>query len=254
MERKPKKWQENADLGGGLTVTPPGTFQTKKGLINIAANEEKQWQSLIKHLGCQCLPNDDRFSTRDSRKKNRKQLNNELEKFLKKKSAVKWEEELIEIGVPSGTVMSIPEILAHPQIKHRELLAKFENLQITIKILGSIYLIFLAYKISFAETKSEKKVRKPVTFINTFFFQFVNPKSIIAGSTAVSLFIDIQSDYLRDSIIFVIVMFVAAVGSQSAWCLMGTYLRKFATSEKFVKNFNYTMSFLLIVCVIMFYV
>ena len=25
--------------------------------------------------------------------------------------------------------MSIPEILAHPQIKHRELLAKFENLQ-----------------------------------------------------------------------------------------------------------------------------
>ena len=56
-------------------------------------------------------------------------LNNELEKFLKKKSAVKWEEELIEIGVPSGTVMSIPEILAHPQIKHRELLAKFENLQ-----------------------------------------------------------------------------------------------------------------------------
>ena len=112
-----------------MTSAPSGTFQTKKGLINIAANEEKQWQSLIKHLGCQYLSNDDRFSTRDSRKKNRKQLNNELEKFLKKKSAVKWEEELIEIGVPSGTVMSIPEILAHPQIKHRELLAKFENLQ-----------------------------------------------------------------------------------------------------------------------------
>ena len=112
-----------------MTSAPSGTFQTKKGLINIAANEEKQWQSLIKHLGCQYLSNDDRFSTRDSRKKNRKQLNNELEKFLKKKSAVKWEEELIKVGVPSGTVMSIPEILAHPQIIHRELLAKFENLQ-----------------------------------------------------------------------------------------------------------------------------
>ena len=112
-----------------MTSAPSGTFQTKKGLINIAANEEKQWQSLIEHLGCQYLSNDDRFSTRDSRKKNRKQLNNELEKFLKKKSAVKWEEELIKVGVPSGTVMSIPEILAHPQIIHRELLAKFENLQ-----------------------------------------------------------------------------------------------------------------------------
>jgi len=154
------------------------------------------------------------------------------------------------VGVVTGwTLLSILLILGSTVI-----FAKFENLQITIKILGSIYLIFLAYKISFAETKSEKKVRKPVTFINTFFFQFVNPKSIIAGSTAVSLFIDIQSDYLRDSIIFVIVMFLAAVGSQSAWCLMGTYLRKFATSQKFMSNFNYTMSFLLIVCVIMFYV
>ena len=154
------------------------------------------------------------------------------------------------VGVVTGwTLLSILLILGSTVI-----FTKFENLQITIKILGSIYLIFLAYKISFAETKSEKKVRKPVTFINTFFFQFVNPKSIIAGSTAVSLFIDTQSDYLRDSIIFVIVMFVAAVGSQSAWCLMGTYLRKFATSQIFMSNFNYTMSFLLIVCVIMFYV
>ena len=154
------------------------------------------------------------------------------------------------VGVVTGwTLLSILLILGSTVI-----FTKFENLQITIKILGSIYLIFLAYKISFAETKSEKKVRKPVTFINTFFFQFVNPKSIIAGSTAVSLFIDTQSDYLRDSIIFVIVMFIAAVGSQSAWCLMGTYLRKFATSQIFMSNFNYTMSFLLIVCVIMFYV
>ena len=154
------------------------------------------------------------------------------------------------LGVVTGwTLLSILLIFGSTVI-----FAKFEKLQIIIKILGSIYLIFLAYKISFNKNKSEKKVAKPVTFINTFFFQFVNPKSIIAGSTAVSLFIDIQSDYLNDSIIFVFVMFLAAVGSQTAWCLMGTYLRKFATSQKFMSNFNYTMSFLLIVCVIMFYV
>ena len=51
-----------------------------------------------------------------------------------------------------------------------------------------------------------------------------------------------------------IIFFLMAVGSQAAWCLMGKYLRKFATSEQFIRNFNYTMSFLLIVCVIMFYV
>ena len=130
----------------------------------------------------------------------------------------------------------------------------FKYSQIIIKILGSIYLLFLAYKISFFKTKIKTKIKKPVNFLNTFFFQFVNPKSIIAGSTAVSLFIDTQINFLRDSITFVVLMFLIAVGSQITWCLTGTYLRKFATSEQFINNFNYFMSFLLIVCVIMFYV
>ena len=90
--------------------------------------------------------------------------------------------------------------------------------------------------------------------MNTFWFQFVNPKSIIVGLTSISLFIDTQNNYLRDSIVLTFVWFLMAVGSQTAWCLMGKYMRKFATSDKFIKNFNYTMSFLLIVCVILFYV
>jgi len=131
---------------------------------------------------------------------------------------------------------------------------KFEIIQTVIKILGSIYLLFMAYKLSFAGQTKEKKIEpKPVTFLNTFFFQFVNPKSIIVGLTAISMFID-PNTFLRDSIILTVVFFFMAVGSQTAWCLMGKYMRKFATSDKFIKNFNYTMSFLLIVCVILFYV
>ena len=131
---------------------------------------------------------------------------------------------------------------------------KFEVLQTIIKILGSIYLIYMAYKLSFSAIQNEKADPKPVTFLNTFFFQFVNPKSIIVALTAISMFIDVQNNFLRDSIVFTVVFFFMAVGSQTAWCLMGKYMRKFATSEKFVRNFNFTMSFLLIVCVILFYV
>ena len=131
---------------------------------------------------------------------------------------------------------------------------KFEILQKIIMFLGSIYLIFMAYKLSFSFKTSENVNSQPVTFFNTFFFQFVNPKAIIIALTAISMFIDPQKDFLRDSIILTIIFFLMAVGSQAAWCLMGKYLRKFATSDRFIQNFNYTMSFLLIVCVIMFYV
>ncbi len=131
---------------------------------------------------------------------------------------------------------------------------KVEVAQKIIKFLGSIYLIYMAYKISFSSFKSEKISPKPVTFLNTFFFQFVNPKSIIIALAAISMFINPQENFLEDSIVLTSIFFLMAVGSQAAWCLMGKYLRKFATSDKFIKNFNYTMSFLLIVCVILFYV
>jgi len=131
---------------------------------------------------------------------------------------------------------------------------KFEIIQLTIKIFGTFYLLFMAYKISFSTSDLKKSTKKPVTFISTFFFQFVNPKAIIYALLAISMFVDVQNNYLRDSMTLTAVFFFGAIGSQLAWCLVGKYLRKFATSKKFIKNFNYIMSFLLIVCVILFYV
>ncbi|RPG94963.1 MAG: LysE family translocator [Candidatus Pelagibacter sp. TMED253] len=130
---------------------------------------------------------------------------------------------------------------------------KFEYLQIIIKVLGSIYLLFMAYKLAVPGKKNNKTSPKPVTFLNTYFFQFVNPKSIVVGLTAISIFIDVNN-FLMDSLILTIVFFFMAIGSQTAWCVLGKYMRKFATSNRFIQNFNYTMSFLLIVCVILFYV
>ena len=127
-------------------------------------------------------------------------------------------------------------------------------LQNIIKILGSIFLIYLAYKIAFSSTTHSENVKKPVNFFDTFLFQFINPKGVIVAMITVSTFIDVQNNYLRDALIVLTVYFFMAVFSVSSWCLLGKYLRNFATNENFIKKFNYTMSFLLIVCVIMFYV
>ena len=150
-----------------------------------------------------------------------------------------------------GVIIGWTLLIILLQLGSVSIFQKYQFIQVTIKVLGSIYLLYMAYKLSFGGRTKEKKIDpKPVTFINTFFFQFVNPKSIIVGLTSISLFIDAENNYLRDSIILTLLWFLMAVGSQTGWCLMGKYMRKFATSDKFIKNFNYSMSFLLIVCVI----
>ena len=130
----------------------------------------------------------------------------------------------------------------------------FPIIQEVMKYLGTIFLIYLAYKIAFSSTNGSENIKKPVLFFDTFLFQFINPKGVMVAMIAVSTFIDVQNNYLRDATIVIITYFFMAVFSVSSWCLLGKYLRKFATSKNFIKKFNYTMSFLLIVCVIMFYV
>ena len=154
-----------------------------------------------------------------------------------------------------GVIIGWTLLIILLQLGSASVFQRYEFIQTAIKIVGSIYLLYMAYKLSFGgETKEKKIDPKPVTFANTFFFQFINPKSIIVGLTSISLFVDTENNYIRDSFILTTLWFLMAVGSQTTWCLMGKYMRKFATSQKFIKNFNYSMSFLLIVCVILFYV
>ena len=126
-------------------------------------------------------------------------------------------------------------------------------LKTIIKILGSFFLIYLAYKISFQNKIREKTIKNPVKFFDTFVFQFINPKGVFAAITSISLFVELGDNYLFHSIVVITVSFFCAITSITSWCLLGKFLRRFAKNKKFIQRFNYTMSFSLIVCVILIY-
>ena len=130
---------------------------------------------------------------------------------------------------------------------------KYPYLQEIIRILGSIFLIYLAYKISFSKGKSKTKAENPVKFYETFFFQFINPKGVMAAITLISKFVS-QENYISSSITVIIVCSVTAFLSITSWALLGKFLRKFATNNEFIKRFNYAMSILLVGCVASFYI
>ena len=137
------------------------------------------------------------------------------------------------------------------------LISTFENypiIQEVIRILGTFFLIYLAYKISFSKISSDGKTENPVKFLDKFIFQFINPKGVMAGLTLSSNFIEQGENYLNHSIWVIIVCSVTAFLSITSWTFLGKFLRKFATNNNFIKRFNYAMSLLLIVCIIGFYI
>ncbi len=130
----------------------------------------------------------------------------------------------------------------------------FPIIQVSLKYLGSIFLVYLAYKIYFSKIDSEKKNENPVKFIETFFFQFLNPKGVLIGIIIVSTYVEHGENYLKYATQVILFAFLVSLSSITFWTFVGKYLRKFATNEKFIKYFNCVMSLLLILSIITFYI
>ncbi len=103
-----------------FTAAPSGTFKTKDGYINIAANKQEQWEAVADVLGVPELKTDPRFQERDTRKKNRKELTPLLEKKLAEQDTAHWVDLLNKNDVPSGAILTLEGALNQAQVKHRQ--------------------------------------------------------------------------------------------------------------------------------------
>ena len=152
-----------------------------------------------------------------------------------------------------GVIFGFTSLVAIMNFGLVNVFQKYPIIQEILKYTGSIFLIYLAYKISFSKSSSADSKKNPVKFIETFFFQFINPKSVIVAVIMISTYVHRGQDFLFYSFWVIGVAFLFAIISINFWTLVGKFLRRFATNEKFIKRFNYVMSFLLLTCIATFY-
>lgn len=137
-----------------FTAAPSGTFRTGDGFINIAANQQQQWEDLADALGVPELETDPRFQERDTRKKNRALLTPLLEARLTTAPTAQWVEALNAKGIPSGGIATLEEALTSPQVAHRRSIQSIEDPQ-----LGALKLFTLTAK--FSKTPGELESPPP---------------------------------------------------------------------------------------------
>lgn len=110
-----------------VTASPSGTFATADGLINIAANKQEQFEAICHLLEHPEWLADARFAQRQARLDNRRALSDCIEAVLKRETTEYWWPRLVEAGIPAGPVYSVAEALAHPQVRDRGLIERFET-------------------------------------------------------------------------------------------------------------------------------
>lgn len=138
------------------------------------------------------------------------------------------------------------------------LISVFKNYPIAqtiLQILGSIYLLYLSYRIYFSFSSNNNIRTKPITFLESSLFQYVNPKGVMMAITTISIYTDFKnftfiSNFVEGMIFILIAFTISNVFAVLTWTSVGVFLNNFIKSEKSIKSFNGLMAILLVLTVI----
>lgn len=119
------------------------------------------------------------------------------------------------------------------------------KIEFYMTIFGSIYMLYLAVKIMFSKGNNKESDQNSNNGFNTgMILQFINPKVILYGITAISTFVIPFNNSNLNLILFSLFLaFVGFVGTV-CWSLFGSLFQKFLT--KYKSQFNLVMGLLLL--------
>ncbi len=127
----------------------------------------------------------------------------------------------------------------------------FPSLQNILKIVCSIYLLYLGYKIIGSFSKIKEDDSRPLKFYEAALFQIVNPKAWTISSMAASSFLP------KDGNLIISIFFIASIAlvicplSISPWAAFGSAIRNLVKNNKIKALIEYFLAFLLLVTAIL---
>lgn len=123
-------------------------------------------------------------------------------------------------------------------------------LHLLIKVLGVVYLCWLAWKIaSSTPTSLEGSDSKPLNFWQAAAFQWVNGKAWVMASGAVAAFTTMQGHFYQDVIQITLAFLLMSLPCVGSWLLFGALLRRWLNQPTQQRIFNLCMALLLLLSI-----
>ena len=117
-----------------------------------------------------------------------------------------------------------------------------------LKVLGSAYLLWLAWKIATAPTdvtslagQGNSAEATPMKLFSAIAFQFVNPKAWAMAIGAVSTFTRPGEQYMQSGLLIMAAFAGMGFIAISLWAYLGVAIRQFLTTSTRKRNFNWMM-------------
>ena len=109
------------------TSMPTSAYTTADGYMNVGASGGTMWKRLCEAIGRADLLQHSDYADADSRAKNRKALNAEIDRALATRTSAEWVEILNRAGVPCGPIYTMDQVFADPQVQHLQAAAEVDH-------------------------------------------------------------------------------------------------------------------------------
>jgi threonine/homoserine/homoserine lactone efflux protein len=123
--------------------------------------------------------------------------------------------------------------------------AKAPAVETTLKVVGTAYLLYLAYQVAGGGWAESGDVAKPITLPQASAFQFVNPKAWVFVLAAVSTFRPEDVSVVVGAVLMAVVMMLVIVPCASLWAVAGSTLSRYLADRTRSRGFRLTLGFLL---------
>ena len=127
----------------------------------------------------------------------------------------------------------------------------FPEIQNVLKIICSIYLLYLGYKIIGSFSKVKEDNSRPLKFHEAALFQIVNPKAWTISSMAASGFLPKDGNLIFSIFFIAVVALIICPLSISPWAAFGSAIRNLVKNNKIKALIEYFLAVLLLVTAIL---
>ena len=130
---------------------------------------------------------------------------------------------------------------------------KYAWIKEVLKIVGSIYILYLAWQILTSHSKTKQShTAKPLNFLQATLFQWVNPKAWLMAVGAISIF-TLASSYFLNAVFISAFFLVICLPCIGVWLLFGKVLQKILKKDSHRVIFNIAMAIALVASIVMMF-
>jgi crotonobetainyl-CoA:carnitine CoA-transferase CaiB-like acyl-CoA transferase len=109
------------------SIAPYQTYEAADGHFNVAVGNDRLFEAFAREINHPELAEDPRFATNRARVANIAALNEILEPVFKRATVSEWTERLDRAKIPAGPILTVKQVLEHPQVAAREMVAEMEH-------------------------------------------------------------------------------------------------------------------------------